>query len=292
MAVSEQELTSLAATHDIISLGMLADDLRRQRHRQEHDLRSRRRRAGRTRGAGLDSCRRRGSADRRRARQPRARRSSASAKSRPPPTATPCPAFRWRISKQLAARESVTLRALLEELRAAGLELVAEAPFDRLQDPRRSDRGSEHRRPVAGAAHDPSARLGRSAAAAESGRRSAARRCRHPRVRAAAAPRQPCRADHRLRRCQARGAGAAGRRQHPVDPGGLVALRSEARAGRAHRRRRRCGCGVGGRRDHRGAPPRAARGDPPQHPRGRAGAGRAQRPLRAMPSHARDERPQ
>jgi hypothetical protein len=32
MAVTEQELTSLAATHDIISLGMLADDLRRQRH--------------------------------------------------------------------------------------------------------------------------------------------------------------------------------------------------------------------------------------------------------------------
>ena len=36
------------------------------------------------------------------------------------------------------SRERVTLRALLEELRAAGLELVAEAPFDRLQDPRRS----------------------------------------------------------------------------------------------------------------------------------------------------------
>src|SRR5262249_4666162 len=32
MTVSEQELTSLAATHDIISLGMLADDFRRQRH--------------------------------------------------------------------------------------------------------------------------------------------------------------------------------------------------------------------------------------------------------------------
>jgi aminodeoxyfutalosine synthase len=40
--------------------------------------------------------------------------------------------------EQLAARERVTLRALLEELRGAGLELVAEAPFDRLQDPRRS----------------------------------------------------------------------------------------------------------------------------------------------------------
>src|SRR5438093_1178552 len=40
--------------------------------------------------------------------------------------------------EQLAARERVTLRALLEEMRAAGLELVAEAPFDLLQDARRS----------------------------------------------------------------------------------------------------------------------------------------------------------
>ena len=40
--------------------------------------------------------------------------------------------------EQLAARGGSTLRAILEELRAAGLELVAEAPFDLLQDPRRS----------------------------------------------------------------------------------------------------------------------------------------------------------
>jgi aminodeoxyfutalosine synthase len=40
--------------------------------------------------------------------------------------------------EQIAARESITLRALLEALRAAGLELVAEAPVDLLQDPRRS----------------------------------------------------------------------------------------------------------------------------------------------------------
>jgi aminodeoxyfutalosine synthase len=40
--------------------------------------------------------------------------------------------------EQLAARESMTLRALLEALRAAGLELVAEAPLELLQDPRRS----------------------------------------------------------------------------------------------------------------------------------------------------------
>jgi aminodeoxyfutalosine synthase len=40
--------------------------------------------------------------------------------------------------EQLAAREQMTLRALLEELREAGLDLVAEAPIDRLQNPRRS----------------------------------------------------------------------------------------------------------------------------------------------------------
>jgi aminodeoxyfutalosine synthase len=47
-------------------------------------------------------------------------------------------AFSLADLEQLAAREAVTLRALLEELRAAGLELVAEAPVDLLQDPRRS----------------------------------------------------------------------------------------------------------------------------------------------------------
>ena len=39
--------------------------------------------------------------------------------------------------ERLAAVEKITLRALLEELCAAGLELIAEAPFDLLQDPRR-----------------------------------------------------------------------------------------------------------------------------------------------------------
>jgi aminodeoxyfutalosine synthase len=40
--------------------------------------------------------------------------------------------------EQLAAADGVTLRSVLEDLRAAGLELVAEAPFDLLADPRRS----------------------------------------------------------------------------------------------------------------------------------------------------------
>lgn len=38
----------------------------------------------------------------------------------------------------LALDDRVTLRTLLEELQAAGLELVAEAPFERLRDPRRA----------------------------------------------------------------------------------------------------------------------------------------------------------
>jgi aminodeoxyfutalosine synthase len=35
-------------------------------------------------------------------------------------------------------RDQVTLRSFLEDLHAAGLDSIAEAPFDRLQDPRRS----------------------------------------------------------------------------------------------------------------------------------------------------------
>jgi aminodeoxyfutalosine synthase len=51
---------------------------------------------------------------------------------------TPVSAFVLSDLEALAAKEQVTLRALLEELHAAGLELIAEAPFDRLRDPRRS----------------------------------------------------------------------------------------------------------------------------------------------------------
>jgi aminodeoxyfutalosine synthase len=47
-------------------------------------------------------------------------------------------AFSLADLEELSAREGVPLRTLLEELHAAGLELVADAPFDRLRDPRRS----------------------------------------------------------------------------------------------------------------------------------------------------------
>ena len=51
---------------------------------------------------------------------------------------TPLSGFSLADLEQLAAKEQITLRALLEDLQAAGLELVADAPYDALRDPRRS----------------------------------------------------------------------------------------------------------------------------------------------------------
>ena len=94
-------------------------------------------------------------------------------------------------------------------------------------------------------------------------RRRSRRRPRSPDARSAASARsRRCRAtmsvadaDDRVRRREAGRAGAAARRQHRVDPGGLAALRPEARAGRAddgRRRRRRRGGGRSGRCSARG----------------------------------------
>jgi aminodeoxyfutalosine synthase len=50
----------------------------------------------------------------------------------------PVSAFSLADLEQFATDGTLTLRALLEDLRAAGLELIAEAPVDRLKDARRS----------------------------------------------------------------------------------------------------------------------------------------------------------
>ena len=137
MTVTEANISSLAASHDIISLGMSADDLRRRLH----DNRTTFLRvadvsaepgspldtphaAGEIRITGMPASR----AD------ALARVTEVVAASR----GTPVSAFLLSDLEQLSVRERVTLRALLEDLCAAGLELVAAAPFDRLQDPRRS----------------------------------------------------------------------------------------------------------------------------------------------------------
>ena len=135
--ISAAELTSLASSHDIISLGMLADALRRERH----GVRTTFVRvaivvsdpgAAVIRPPSAGELRIVGVAASRAAAVTRVREVAASA------AGAAVTGFSLADLEALALREGVTLRALLEELRAAGLELVAEAPIDRLQDPRRS----------------------------------------------------------------------------------------------------------------------------------------------------------
>ena len=135
--MTEAELSTLAATHDIINLGMVADDLRRQRHGTRTTF-------VRVADLGVEvgapvahsaaagELRISGIAPSRAAAVARVREVAAAA------DGAAVSAFSLADLEQLAAREGVTLRALLEELRAAGLELVAEAPVDRLQNARRS----------------------------------------------------------------------------------------------------------------------------------------------------------
>jgi 2-iminoacetate synthase ThiH len=137
MPVSDQELSTLAASHDIIEIGMRADDARRQRHgarttfvRVSHvdaapgapiAVASA---AGEIRIAGTPATRAAALA--------RVQEVAAAARG------VPLSGFSLADLEQLAAKENVTVRALLEDLHAAGLELVSEAPFDALRDPRRS----------------------------------------------------------------------------------------------------------------------------------------------------------
>ena len=135
--ISAAELTSLASTHDIISIGMLADDLRRERHGAKTTFV----RVAETAAEVAAAIVRPPSAGELRIVGVPASRAAAVTRVREVAAAAAGAAvtgFSLADLETLAARETVTLRALLEELRAAGLELVAEAPIDRLQDPRRS----------------------------------------------------------------------------------------------------------------------------------------------------------
>ena len=131
------DLATLDATDDIISLGVRADEARRQRHGLRTTFvrvaevpadpqapSSWPQAAGEIRIVGTPSSR---SAAIERVSEVAARANGG-----------PLSAFSLADLEQLAAREDVTLRSMLEELQAAGLELIAEAPFDRLRDARRS----------------------------------------------------------------------------------------------------------------------------------------------------------
>jgi aminodeoxyfutalosine synthase len=135
MTATDADLTTLATSHDIISLGMAADEVRRQRH----GLRTTFVRvaqvdatpgsavtfpaaAGEVRIVGLPASRADAVA--------RVREVVAAAGQ------TPVSAYSLVDLEQVASADQVPLRTFLEDLAAAGLELVAEAPFDRLRDPR------------------------------------------------------------------------------------------------------------------------------------------------------------
>jgi len=137
MSVTDAELASLASSHDIITLGTLADEARRQRHGlrttfvRVADVAAELRApmtwpsaAGEIRIVGTP-----------------ADRATALARVQPLSAAAgdvPLSGFSLADLEELAGRDKVPLRSLLEELRAAGLQLVAEAPFDRLRNPRAS----------------------------------------------------------------------------------------------------------------------------------------------------------
>jgi aminodeoxyfutalosine synthase len=137
MTVSDVELATLTATHDIISLGMLADGERRRRH----GARTTFVRVATTsaepggplpRPAAAGEIRIDGTPTSLAAAIERVGEVAAIA------GGVPLSGYSLADLEQLAAQEDVTLRSLLEELQEAGLELVAEAPIDRLQSARRS----------------------------------------------------------------------------------------------------------------------------------------------------------
>src|SRR3954468_12403610 len=137
MPVTDAELTTLAQTHDIISLGALADDVRRRRHGTATTF-------VRVAAVPADpgaSCAHPAAAGELRIVGTPAARPAAVARVHEvaaPAGRAAVTGFSLADLEALSARDGVTLRALLEELRAAGLELVADAPIDRLQDVRRS----------------------------------------------------------------------------------------------------------------------------------------------------------
>jgi CofH/MqnC-like protein len=137
MTVSDVELSTLASTHDIISLGMLADQERRRRH----DLRTTFVRVSAVSANPDDPLHRPPAAGELRIQGTPATRSAAVERVGQAAAASggvPLSGYSLSDLEQLAARDGATLRSLLEELQAAGLELVAEAPIDALQSARRS----------------------------------------------------------------------------------------------------------------------------------------------------------
>jgi len=137
MPATDHDLTSLANSHDIISIGMLADDVRRTLHGTRTTFV---RVATASAEAGAPVARSSAAGELRIVGAP-ASLSAAVARTGEAAAAAGdavVTGFSLQDLERLSVQEGVTLRALLEELRAAGLELVGDAAVDALQDARRS----------------------------------------------------------------------------------------------------------------------------------------------------------
>jgi aminodeoxyfutalosine synthase len=137
MAVTDSELSTLASSFDIITLGVKADEVRRARH----SLRTTFVRVADVSwepGAPVDIPASAGEV--RIVGTPSSRAGALQRVGEVAPAARQAPLSGFSLAEleHLAAKEQITLRALLEDLRAAGLELIAEAPFDLLHDARRA----------------------------------------------------------------------------------------------------------------------------------------------------------
>jgi aminodeoxyfutalosine synthase len=134
--VSETELSMLASGSDILTLGMMADEARRARHGNratfvrvasvpvDQAVAEWPAEAGEIRLVGKPATLAAAVA---RVRQVSAKTAGVALSG-----------FSLADLEELAAREGLTLRAVLEQLRDGGLELVAEAPIDRLGNARRA----------------------------------------------------------------------------------------------------------------------------------------------------------
>jgi aminodeoxyfutalosine synthase len=137
MTAIDTDLAALISARDIIALGMRADDVRRELHGTRTTFvrvavipsepgapLAWPPAAGELRIDGVPSSR--ASAI--------ARVSEIASRA----SGTPISGFSLADLERLAREEGLTLRSVLEDLAAAGLEIVSEAPLDLLQDPRRA----------------------------------------------------------------------------------------------------------------------------------------------------------
>lgn len=137
MPVTDAEIGSLAASHDIINIGMLADRVRRERHGVRTTFV---RVASIAAGVGAPIAWPPSAGEIRIDGVPASRQAAVERVGQVVAAAggTPVSAFSLADLEQLAIREAVPLRSLLEALRAVGLEWIAEAPIDRLHAARQS----------------------------------------------------------------------------------------------------------------------------------------------------------